>query len=597
MRCPYCGSEDIIADPTMGNTVCGNPNCGELLETGAMVAEQNFMQTGSGGAAAVGHRINFSGIGAYGSGMQQSNTEMSVSRGITKIGWISDRLQLSAPVQEAARRMYQLAVQLNFNVGRATRYVACACLYIVCRRNKSPHLLIDFADVLQTPVRTLGKIYTGLLKRLVGGDPSHQAAICDMVEVPMIDPSVFIERFSRRLDLGSMQMQSKVQNTAMRIIQFMHRDWICIGRRPNGLCGAAILIASFFHGLKVPAKTIADVVRMREGTLKLRLMEMRQTPLAIMSRREFEQADLEKDTLKDDERRALPPCLLRSRRNEAQAALLDKEFHKDADGKQAALKDGSVHGRVKRLPPVPQMLPLPPVAASDKASSSTATATASSSTSAGAAKSADGTGAGVAAKFTTLEPSEEGIEDIAKDILKVLVPAKDGTDPIGLADLSRTTVPIEALLKDKPGFADDRHEGSDIGSSPSTPKSAAAAGKEESLSDVDDEDLELYLLDSEEQQNKSNIWHEVNKDYLEEWYVRGQEARRKRSKAGSSHAGGETTSETGSRATTGSTGKRSRRSLYPAATSCTQSAMMALSRKGKVGPNRINIEALESLFS
>merc|ERR1740130_2012548 len=125
--------------------------------------------------------------------------------------------------------MFQLAVQMNFNVGRATRFVACACLYIVCRRNKSPHLLIDFADVLQTPVKTLGKIYTGLLKRLVGGDPSHQAALCDMVEVPMIDPSIYIERYARRLDLKGMHM--KVQNTAMRLIQLMSRHWISVGRR------------------------------------------------------------------------------------------------------------------------------------------------------------------------------------------------------------------------------------------------------------------------------------------------------------------------------------------------------------------------------
>merc|ERR1719265_2730175 len=98
--------------------------------------------------------------------------------------------------------------------------------------------------------------------------------------LPMIDPSVYVERFARRLELGSMQ------GKAMRIIQFMHRDWICVGRRPNGLCGAALLIAAFYHGFQVPAKTIADVVRMQEGTLKLRLAEMRQTPLAIMSREE-----------------------------------------------------------------------------------------------------------------------------------------------------------------------------------------------------------------------------------------------------------------------------------------------------------------------
>merc|ERR1712037_71921 len=49
----------------------------------------------------------------------------------------------------------------------------------------------------------------------------------------------------------------------------------------------------------------------------------------------------------------------------------------------------------------------------------------------------------------------------------------------------------------------------------------------ETLSDIDDEDLQAYLLDPEEQQHKSDIWHEVNKDYLEDWHVRGQEAKRK----------------------------------------------------------------------
>eukprot|EP00971_Amphidinium_carterae_P014870 293594-Amphidinium_carterae.1 len=46
----------------------------------------------------------------------------------------------------------------------------------------------------------------------------------------------------------------KVQQTALRLIQFMHREWICVGRRPNGLCGAALLIATYYHGLRVSAK-------------------------------------------------------------------------------------------------------------------------------------------------------------------------------------------------------------------------------------------------------------------------------------------------------------------------------------------------------
>lgn len=34
-----------------------------------------------------------------------------------------------------------------------------ACLYVVCRREKLPHMLIDFADVLQTNLYVLGSTF------------------------------------------------------------------------------------------------------------------------------------------------------------------------------------------------------------------------------------------------------------------------------------------------------------------------------------------------------------------------------------------------------------------------------------------------------
>jgi len=205
----------------------------------------------------------------------------------------------------------------------------------------------------------------------------------------------------------------------------------------------------------------------------------------------------------------------------------------------------------------------------------------------------------LAAKFTALEPSEADVEDTVKDIIQSLTAKEGSSGPQDLSTLCEKSGAIEALIAGKPGFDDRGRKGSDAGSQPGTPKSIGAAsstgGKEESLSDVDDEELEAYLLDVEEQQHKSDIWHEVNKDYLEEWHTRGKETRRKKRQAESSQQ--DNNSETGSRATSGaSSSKRSRRLLYPPASSCTQSAIMALSAKGKVPSNRINVEAIQSLF-
>jgi transcription factor IIIB subunit 2 len=146
----------------------------------------------------------------------------------------------------AAKRIYYQAFERNFIQGRSVYSVAAVCLYIACRCNKSPLMLIDFADAVQIDMFTLGHIYHQLLK------PPKGLAMM----VPFVDPCLFIERFCSRLEFGSKAKQ--VENLATRLIQTMNRAWISIGRRPNGLCGAAILLASRVLGFR---RSTAQIVR------------------------------------------------------------------------------------------------------------------------------------------------------------------------------------------------------------------------------------------------------------------------------------------------------------------------------------------------
>jgi transcription factor IIIB subunit 2 len=41
-----------------------------------------------------------------------------------------------------------------------------------------------------------------------------------------------------------------VADSAIKLIKRMKRDWMCQGRRPSSLCGAAILIAAAIHKVK-----------------------------------------------------------------------------------------------------------------------------------------------------------------------------------------------------------------------------------------------------------------------------------------------------------------------------------------------------------
>jgi len=70
-------------------------------------------------------------------------------KGRRRIQQIANALNMTERHMKAAQRYYNLAILNDFNKGRKTVNVASACLYIVCRMEKTSHLLIDFSDVLQ----------------------------------------------------------------------------------------------------------------------------------------------------------------------------------------------------------------------------------------------------------------------------------------------------------------------------------------------------------------------------------------------------------------------------------------------------------------
>jgi transcription factor IIIB subunit 2 len=75
----------------------------------------------------------------------------------------------------------------------------------------------------------------------------------------------------------------------------MKRDWMSYGRRPTGLCGAAIWIAAKRYNLDISLETIASTVHVCEETIKKRLDEFRNTMAATLTCTKFESIDIDKD--------------------------------------------------------------------------------------------------------------------------------------------------------------------------------------------------------------------------------------------------------------------------------------------------------------
>jgi transcription factor IIIB subunit 2 len=277
MKCS-CGYDEVVHDSAKGEYTC--KNCGKVLEENVVVSEITFANSSVQGKFGKQGQ-DYTSIKCL-MGYSKDAKEIRLAKVNKQIDQLAANLKLSSYQADAAKRYFKGAHHKNFTKGRHTSYVIAACIYVVCRQEKPPIplLLIDLSDALQTNLYVLGAVYLKFVK-LFG------------LELPLIDPSLFIHRFCAKLEFGD--KTNEVSITALRLLQRMKRDWISYGRRPNSLCGAAIYIAAKIHGFKRTTNQIVQSVHVCDETIRKRLEEFKKTSVAGLTREEFERIDLEKD--------------------------------------------------------------------------------------------------------------------------------------------------------------------------------------------------------------------------------------------------------------------------------------------------------------
>ena len=108
-----------------------------------------------------------------------------------------------------------------------------------------------------------------------------------------LDPALFIYRFAAHLDLGD--KANAVGLTALRIVSRMKRDWIVSGRRPAGICAAALLIAARAHGFSRSKHDVTKVLRVCGMTVHLRVKEFEYTPSSSLTLEQFHEYEIERE--------------------------------------------------------------------------------------------------------------------------------------------------------------------------------------------------------------------------------------------------------------------------------------------------------------
>nr|XP_036212851.1 transcription factor IIIB 90 kDa subunit [Bactrocera oleae] len=283
LKCRNCGSTDIEEDNARGDAVC--TNCGSVLEDSLIVSEIQFEEIGH-GAAAIGQFVSAEsnggatnyGYGKFQVGSGTESREVTIKKAKKEITHLCQQLQLTQHYIDTALNFFKMALARHLTRGRKSTHIYAACVYITCRTEGTSHLLIDISDVQQICSYELGRTYLKLSN-----------ALC--INIPSVDPCLYIMRFANKLQFGA--KTHEVSMTALRIVQRMKKDSLHSGRRPTGLCGAALLIAARMHEFSRTILDIVGIVKIHESTVRKRLIEFADTPSSALTLDEFMSVDLE----------------------------------------------------------------------------------------------------------------------------------------------------------------------------------------------------------------------------------------------------------------------------------------------------------------
>ena len=280
--------------PQCPNKACPKPNvvdgtcqtCGRISDDSNIVAEITFGESSSGAAVVHGSYIGAdqAGVRSMGPAFRRvggsEDREKSIREAKGLMQGYAQQLNVSDSLVTAGTQVFKLASMANFIQGRTLASVAAVCLYAACRAEPPCKvMLIDLADLVQLNVFKLGRIFKKLNEVVPIGNDGL---------IPVY-PEDLIWRFATKMEFH--QDTAKVAEDAVRLVKRMSRDWMVMGRRPSGICGACLLMAARMHNFRRTVREVVYIVKVTNHTIQNRLSEFKVTESSQMSVEDFLKMD------------------------------------------------------------------------------------------------------------------------------------------------------------------------------------------------------------------------------------------------------------------------------------------------------------------
>ena len=276
------------------NKACPKPNvvdgtcqtCGRVTDESNIVAEVQFGETSSGAAVVQGSFIGAdqAGVRSMGPAFRRvggtEDREKSIREAKGLMQGYAQQLSVSESFVTSGTQVFKLASSANFVQGRTLASVAAVCLYAACRAEPPCKImLIDLADLVQLNVFKLGRIFKKLNEVVPIGNDGL---------IPVY-PEDLIWRFATKMEFH--QDTARVAEDAVRLVKRMSRDWMVMGRRPSGICGACLLMAARMHNFRRTVREVVYIVKVTNHTIQNRLSEFMYTESSRMSVEDFLKQD------------------------------------------------------------------------------------------------------------------------------------------------------------------------------------------------------------------------------------------------------------------------------------------------------------------
>lgn len=308
------------------------------------------------------------------------------------------------------------------------------------------------------------------------------------LRLPLVDPSHYISRFAALLEFG--EETHRVATDAVRLVQRFDRDWVTKGRRPAGICGAALLLAARMNNFRRSVEEIVQVVKIADTTLKKRLEEFKKTPSGALTLADFRTVWLDEEMD--------PPAFTKGKEREEkekeQPGNQPKETRtKKRKGKRKRVDSSSEEEGAEAEPPSQQVALPPPVIDPALFNQGILVGTTTPPPLFFPEDDEETTYAHIdpILRFSVADAATQSANGIEETVDQALA-----EEVATILQNSQSLMLAEALNE-----ADERRQ--------------AHFTEVDELKGLDEEELDCFLLSEEEIRIKERVWVEMNREYLE----------------------------------------------------------------------------------